>query len=114
LNLIRYTYSLALSWIRQLVTGLLTRRAGFDPWLVQVGFVVNEVAIRHAFLQSFSLSVSLQQCPVHIESSKLNDATVKILWMWTESLPLAHKYHSILNQDVPSRNKRQKTWLQVT
>jgi hypothetical protein len=37
------------TWLRQLVAGLLPRRRGYDPGLVNVGFVVDKVALGHVF-----------------------------------------------------------------
>jgi hypothetical protein len=49
--------------------GLFTRslgRAGFDPTLVRIGFVLNEVILEQLFPEydAFHLSVSCRQCSV--------------------------------------------------
>jgi hypothetical protein len=46
-------------------------RAGFDPTLVRIGFVVNEVVLEQLFSEydAFPLSVSCRQCSVVIFSS---------------------------------------------
>jgi hypothetical protein len=41
--------NMAMSWHRWLVAGLPSRRLGFDPGSVHVGFVVDEVTLRQVF-----------------------------------------------------------------
>jgi hypothetical protein len=51
---------LAVPWIRWLVAGLSPRRPGFAPRSINVGFVVDKVALRQVFLRV------LRFCPVSI------------------------------------------------
>ena len=39
----------AVPWLRRLVAGLSSRRPGFDPGSVRVGFVVDKVALGQVF-----------------------------------------------------------------
>ena len=49
------TPHLAVPWLRRLITGLPPRSPGFDPESVQVGFVVEEVAVKQVFPPSTSV-----------------------------------------------------------
>jgi hypothetical protein len=50
-----YKHTLAVPWLRRLVAGLLSRRPGFDPWSVHVGFMVDKVALGQVFFSSTSV-----------------------------------------------------------
>jgi hypothetical protein len=47
------TLYMAVPWLKEFVTDLLPQRPGFDPRLVHVGFVVDEVALGQVFLKVF-------------------------------------------------------------
>jgi hypothetical protein len=55
------------SWLRRLAACLPTRRPGFDPGSVHVGFVVNKVALG----QVFSPSTSVFPCQFHSTGAPL-------------------------------------------
>jgi hypothetical protein len=46
----------AVPWLRRLVAGLSPRRPGFDPKSVQVGYVVDKVALGQVFLRVLQFS----------------------------------------------------------
>jgi hypothetical protein len=47
---------MAVPWLRRLVAGLSPRRRGFDPRSVNVGFVVDKVAMGQVFPRVFRFS----------------------------------------------------------
>jgi hypothetical protein len=51
--------SLCRAWLRRLVSGLSTRRPGFVPGSVHVGFVVNKVALEQGFLRVLRVFLSI-------------------------------------------------------
>jgi hypothetical protein len=46
----------AVPWLRSLVVGLSSRRPGFTPGSIHVGFVVEKVALGRGFLRVFRFS----------------------------------------------------------
>jgi hypothetical protein len=46
----------AVPWLRQLVIGFPSQRAGFDPRSGYVGFVVDKVALGQVFCKYFGFS----------------------------------------------------------
>ena len=43
-------------WLTRLVSGLSSRKPGFSPSLVHLGFVVNNVAVENGFLRKLQFS----------------------------------------------------------
>jgi hypothetical protein len=60
------TSALAVPWLRSLVAGLSPRRSGFAPGSINVGFVVDKVALGQVFLRVLRFS------PVNIIPSSLS------------------------------------------
>jgi hypothetical protein len=48
--------TLAVRWLRLLAAALPPRRAGFDPWSVHVGFVVDKVVLEQVLRQVIRFS----------------------------------------------------------
>jgi branched-subunit amino acid transport protein len=46
----------AMPWLKRLVAGLLSRKPGFTPGLIHVGFVVDRVALGQVFLRVLQFS----------------------------------------------------------
>jgi hypothetical protein len=65
----------AVPWLRQLVAGLSTRRPGFDPSSVHVGFVVDKVALGQVSTQSTSVFI----CQFHSTGAPLHGKTKKLI-----------------------------------
>jgi hypothetical protein len=66
-------YGKAVSWLRRLVAGFTSRRPGFDPRSVQVGFVVDKVALGQVFPPEyfgFTLSSSFHRCSIILKNEK--------------------------------------------
>jgi hypothetical protein len=65
-------------WLRRLATGHPVRRPEFDPGSVQVGFVVDKVALRQVFPEYFglSLSISFYWCSI---TRKMTTTTTTII-----------------------------------
>jgi hypothetical protein len=63
---------LAVPWLRRLVAGLSLRRPGFDPGSVDVGFVVDKVALGQIFPEYFGFpqSISFHRCSVTRKNEK--------------------------------------------
>jgi hypothetical protein len=60
-------------WLRRLVAGLSTRRSGFDPGFVHVGFVVYKVALGQVFPPEsfgFPLPISFHRCSITRKNEK--------------------------------------------
>jgi hypothetical protein len=62
----------AVPLLRRLAASLSSRRPGFDPGWVHVGFVVNKVTLGQGFLEyfGFPLSVSFHRCSVTRKRAK--------------------------------------------
>jgi hypothetical protein len=54
--------TMAVPWLWRLAAGLPPRSPGFDPGSVDVGFVVDKVALGQVFPEYFPLSVSFHRC----------------------------------------------------
>jgi hypothetical protein len=59
---------MVMPWLRRLVSGLSPRKLGFNLRPVDVGFVVEKVALVHAFFDYFGfvMPVSFHQCSIPI------------------------------------------------
>ena len=49
----------AVAWLRRLVYGLSPRRPGFDPGSVNMGFLVDKVALGQVFPEYFGFPLSI-------------------------------------------------------
>jgi hypothetical protein len=83
-----HVHNRAVLWLRWLVAGLSTRRPGFDPRSVHVGFVVDKVALGQVFLRvvGFLLSISF-----HWYSINCKNLVKKLLIHLSSSLGLHKK-----------------------
>ena len=74
--MIRYFFGQAVPWLRRLVAGLSLRRPGFDPGSVQMGFVVDKVALEQVFPPStsvFPYQFHSTGTPLHGKVEKTNN-----------------------------------------
>jgi len=64
---------LVVPWLKQLVTGLLLWRPGFDPRRVNVSFVMNKMALRQVLLQALQFYLVIIVLPMLHTRSFIND-----------------------------------------
>jgi hypothetical protein len=55
-------------WLRSLVAGLSSRRPGFAPWSIHVGFVVDKVALGQVFSEFFGFPLSIYNSIVALQT----------------------------------------------
>jgi hypothetical protein len=66
----------AVPWLRRLVAGLSSRRPGFDPGSVHVGFMVDSVALGHVFPRVLRFSpVSFIPPVLHYLEKRKNESS---------------------------------------